>query len=51
MKDWIESDGEWTGRAGWRILVNLALENTNFPDEYFEAYLDKIEDGIHLQKN
>ncbi len=49
--DWIESDGEWIGRAGWRILSNLALEDADLPDEFFEFYLGKIEAEIECRKN
>lgn len=51
MVEWIDSDGEWTGRTGWRMLASLALENKDLPDGYFEAYLAKIEAGIHSRKN
>ncbi len=51
MEEWIATDGEWTGRAGWRILAHLALEKPDLPDEYFERFLEIIEDGIHTRKN
>lgn len=51
MRAWIESDGEWTGRAGWRILAHLSLANNALPDSYFEPYIDQIEATIHSRKN
>jgi len=51
MAEWIDSDGEWTGRVGWRMLAGLALENKGLPDGYFEAYLTRIEASIHTRKN
>ncbi len=51
MQEWIQSDGQWTGRTGWRILAQLALGNPDLPDDYFEAYLEQIETSIHSQEN
>ncbi|MGQ0601310.1 MAG: DNA alkylation repair protein [Anaerolineales bacterium] len=51
IKKWTPAKGEWVGEAGWSILGALALHNPNLPDDYFEPYLDIIEQDIHHRKN
>ena len=51
MEQWTKSPQEWIGRAGWLLLAHLAMKDETLPDEYFEAYIPKIEDGIHKVKN
>lgn len=51
MAEWIDSDGEWTGRSGWRLLAHKALEDQTLPDSYFESYIARIEAEIHSRKN
>ncbi len=48
---WHTARGEWIGRAGWELIGQLALHQPDLPDNYFEAYLTKIETSIHQQKN
>ncbi len=50
-EQWIDSDEEWPGRAGWHLLANLAMKNQDLPDVYFADYLKTIEDEIHTRKN
>ena len=40
---WLESDDEWLGRAGWHLLGDLAMRDPNLPDSFFEPYLQRIE--------
>lgn len=47
---WIETDAEYTERAGWLILAGLA-ERSDLPDAIFEPYLDLIASAIHTRKN
>ena len=48
---WRTARSEWTGRAGWGLIGQLALHATTLPDVYFEPYLIEIETGIHQRKN
>lgn len=48
---WHTARREWTGRAGWHLIGQLALHEPALPDSYFERYLGEIETGIHAQKN
>ena len=50
-EEWIGSDGEWPGRAGWHLIAHLAMKNQDLPDTYFTAYLATIEGTIHVSKN
>jgi 3-methyladenine DNA glycosylase AlkD len=51
MEQWTQSDDEWVGSTGWNILGELALNDRNLPDDYFERYLTQIERDIHDRKN
>ncbi len=51
MEAWTLSDDEWVGRAGWHLLANIAQHDKSLPDEYFVAYLERIEKEIHTRKN
>jgi 3-methyladenine DNA glycosylase AlkD len=51
MESWIESDGEWTGRAGWQTLAILAMRDTDLQDDYFAGHLETIERDIHTRQN
>lgn len=51
MEQWIRSDDEWGGRAGWGLLSSLALQDTDLPDNYFKPFLKVIECEIHKRKN
>ena len=51
MEAWTLSDKEWVGRAGWHLLANIAQHDDVLPDEYFLAYLARIENEIHQRKN
>ncbi len=50
-EQWVNSDDEWIGTAGWNLLGYLALYDQTLPDEYFEPYLSVIESDIHTRKN
>ena len=50
-EEWIESDSEWTGRAGWDTIGLLALRQARLPDGYFERLLERIERDIQGSKN
>lgn len=51
MEEWSQSGDEWIGRAGWRLLTDLAMKDPDLPDEYFEDYLGTIQQNIHTSPN
>jgi 3-methyladenine DNA glycosylase AlkD len=51
MEQWIKSEEEWRGRAGWLLLSYLAENDPELSDQFFEAYLPVIERDIHTAKN
>jgi 3-methyladenine DNA glycosylase AlkD len=51
MEDWIQSKEEWIGRAGWRILAHLAMEDHSLSSDILSEYLETIERTIHSGKN
>ena len=51
MERWIDTDNEWTGRAGWHLLGQLAMNDPALPDAFFEPYLAWIERDIGAEKN
>jgi len=48
---WVDSENEWTGRAGWHLIALLALHDPALPDDFFEPYLAAIAREIHARKN
>jgi 3-methyladenine DNA glycosylase AlkD len=48
---WMADGGEWTARAGWQVVANLALNQPDLSDEYFAALLDQVETHIHTSHN
>ena len=50
-EEWIISDEEWPGRAGWHLVAHLAMKDQDLPDAYFAAHLATIEGEIHTRKN
>jgi 3-methyladenine DNA glycosylase AlkD len=48
---WHKAKGEWVASTGWRMIAQLAIDNQELPDEYFDPYLELIANGIHQQKN
>ncbi len=50
-EEWLDSEDEWIGRAGWQLLALLAMNDIELPDSYFENHLEIIEQDIHTQKN
>jgi 3-methyladenine DNA glycosylase AlkD len=50
-ESWVDSENEWTGRAGWHLIALLALHDASLPDSYFEPYLMTIAREIHTRKN
>lgn len=51
MEQWITSDEEYTGQAGWQLLSHMAQLNDSIPDEFFDPYIKQIEETIHTAKN
>lgn len=51
MEEWINSEDEWVGRAGWQLLSIIAMKDKELPNDYYKGYLKKIEDKIHESKN
>ncbi|MDE0299291.1 MAG: DNA alkylation repair protein [Candidatus Poribacteria bacterium] len=49
--EWLDSEEEWIGRAGWQLLALLAMNDESTPDSYFENYLGIIEREIHTRQN
>ena len=50
MAEWVGSDDEWIGRAGWTVMGRLA-RNPDVPDASFTPYIAVIERRIHEAKN
>lgn len=50
-EEWLDSEDEWIGRAGWQLLALLAMNDKELPDPYFENHLEIIEHDIHTRKN
>jgi 3-methyladenine DNA glycosylase AlkD len=48
---WTQSEEEWPGRLGWRLISILAMQDQHLPDSYFEACIETIEREIHGRKN
>lgn len=51
MQAWIDSPLEWISAAGWNILSNLAIHDSNLSNEFFIPYLDEIQEQIHHRPN
>ena len=50
-EEWIKSDEEWRGSMGWQLVGQLAMQDKDLPDDYFERHLQTIERDIHSAKN
>ena len=50
-EQWINSDQEWPGRAGWHLVAHQAMKVQDLPDSYFADRLAAIESAIHNRKN
>lgn len=50
-EEWRNAAGEWPGRAGWQLVAQLAMQDSDLPDAYFLARLDDIEREIHTRQN
>ncbi len=48
---WHKAKDEWVASTGWRMIAQLAIDNLQLPDDYFDPYLELIASGIHQQKN
>jgi len=48
---WTASDRDWTSQAGWDLYAQLALNDADLDDAYFEVLLDRIEAGIGTAGN
>jgi 3-methyladenine DNA glycosylase AlkD len=48
---WVNSENEWSGRAGWHLVALLAMHEPSLSDAYFEEYLGAIAREIHASKN
>lgn len=51
MEKWTKAKAEWTSRSGFGLLAHLAMRDPTLPDDYFETYLELIEQEIHTRKN
>jgi len=51
MELWTRSRREWIGRAGWLLLAGLAIGEADWPDHFFEDFLENIEDRIATGPN
>ncbi|MDA1772131.1 DNA alkylation repair protein [Bacillus cereus] len=51
MEEWIKSNDEWIGRAGWSLLANISIKNKELHDGFFSPYLEEIKENIHNEKN
>lgn len=51
MLEWIDSESEWVGRAGWRLIAYFAMVDQALPDDFFEPYIARIEKEIHTRLN
>ena len=49
--DWTEQDSEWKASAGWNLVAQQALSDTDLPDAYFERRLSTIESSIASAPN
>jgi 3-methyladenine DNA glycosylase AlkD len=50
-EEWTASEQEYVAQAGWDLVGIIAIKDKSLPDEYFEAWLTKIERGIHAAQN
>src|SRR5688572_11563236 len=51
MAEWVASDDDWLGRAGWAIMAALARDTNGVPDASFTPYIAVIERKIGDAKN
>lgn len=51
IDEWIDSDVEWLGQAGWSLLAQVARDDASLPDSYFEPYIDRIVRDLHTSQN
>jgi 3-methyladenine DNA glycosylase AlkD len=49
--EWSRAPEEQISRAGWHLLGSLAQNNSALADDFFEPYLEVIEQNIHQQQN
>lgn len=50
-EEWRTAAAEWPGRAGWQLVAQLAMQDSDLPDAYFLARLADIEREIHTRQN
>jgi 3-methyladenine DNA glycosylase AlkD len=48
---WSRAKGEWIARTGWLVLANIAKDEREIEDAYWEEHLGTIERDIHASKN
>jgi 3-methyladenine DNA glycosylase AlkD len=48
---WTASRKEFIGQAGYNVLGLTAMNDDESPNDYFQSYLEKIEDEIHGSAN
>lgn len=51
MEKWRKSRRELTAAAGWNLLCELALAAPELSEDFFEPYLDEIQESIHSATN
>lgn len=49
--EWTASPEEFVGETGYHVLGQLALQNEELPDSFFEGHLRTMEKSIHQAKN
>lgn len=48
---WLGAKSEWVARTGWLLVAQLAQNDKELPDDYFERHLEAIERDIHSSRN
>ena len=51
LEKWVNLKHEWVGRAGWVLLANLAMAESDLTETELTGYLKRIEDEIHSALN
>ena len=51
FRKWSRSSNDITSEAGWSLVANLAVQDKELPNSFFEPLLTQIEEEIHKSKN
>jgi 3-methyladenine DNA glycosylase AlkD len=49
--EWISTNEEYVARAGWHLLSHISQNDEDLPVDFFETYLEIIENDIQQQQN